>query len=243
MAHYATLNEYRFDSDVDDIRGSKLYGEGGQDLGKIRDVVFDHSTGEIDYFVVDNGHDRRVLVPLDRVYRTVTDENSFSSDLTAADLDHLPAFDHKVLRNDRQWRDYRKLHQESVPDRPAIDREYKKEWTEDPVQNRPDAPAHSITPTPDEAPGNVTSIDRGRRDDYAPDIWPERLAPVFGQAAQSSDKLNMVPQAEHSRGPAAEYITAGLGPKWNGFAERIKRDLHDIRGKCERCEEHDTRAA
>src|SRR5437899_8349352 len=104
MAHYTTLSEYRFEADVDDIRGAKLFGEGSQELGHIRDVVFDHATGDIRYFVVEYGRDRRVLVPLDHVFRSVVDENSFSSELTSSDLDQLPAFDEKLLKNDRQWK-------------------------------------------------------------------------------------------------------------------------------------------
>lgn len=243
MSHYATLNEYRFDFDADDIRGAKLYGEGGEELGRIRDVVFEHGTGEIQYMVVEYGTDRRVLVPLDRVFRTVTDEDSFSSELSCDDLDRLPAFDDKVLQNDRQWRDYEQLHKSSMRERKQRKERYERQWTEDPVQHREGAPAHSITPVPEPGSDNVTSIGRGRRDDYTPDVWPERLAPVFGSTSNDSEKLEMVPQAEGSRGPAAEYVTAGLGPKWNGFSERIKRDLHNIRGRCERCDDKDSRAA
>lgn len=243
MSHYATLDKYRFDADADDIRGAKLYGEGGQELGRVRDVVFEHGTGEIQYMVVDHGRDRRVLVPLGRVFRSVMDENSFSSDLTREDLDRLPAFDNKVLHNDRQWRDYEQLHKMSMRDRTQSKERYERQWSEDPVQHREGAPAHSITPAPEPGRSNVTSIDRGRRDDYTPDVWPERLTPVFGSTRNDSEKLEMVPQAESSRGPAAEYVTAGLGPKWNNFSERVKRDLHHIRGRCERCEEKDWRAA
>lgn len=243
MSHYATLNEYRFDGDADDIRGAKLYGEGGEELGRIRDVVFEHGTGEIQYMVVEYGSDRRVLVPLDRVFRTVTDEDSFSSELSCDDLDRLPAFDDKVLQNDRQWRDYEQLHKSSMRERKQTEERYKRQWTEDPVQHREGAPAHSITSAPEPGRDNIRSIESGRRDDYTPDIWPERLAPVFGSTRNDSEKLEMVPQAEGSRGPAAEYVTAGLGPKWNNFAERVKRDLHNIRGRCERCEDKDSRAA
>lgn len=243
MSHYALLNEYRFEADADDIRGARLYGEGGQELGHIRDVVFEHATGDIRYMVVEYGSDRRVLIPLDRVFRTVTDEESFSSELTCEDLDRLPAFDDKVLHNDRQWRDYEQLHNSSMRERNQSEERYERQWTEDPVQHREGAPAHSITPAPEPDRDNITSIDRGRRDDYTPEIWPERLAPVFGSTRNDSEKLEMVPQAEGSREPAAEYVTAGLGPKWNNFSERVKRDLHNIRGRCERCEEKDSRAA
>jgi hypothetical protein len=244
MSHYSTLNEYKFDDDVDDIRGAKLFGEGGRELGHIRDVVFDHATGEIRYLVAEYGHDRRVLAPLNHIFRAVTDEDSFSSDLTLEDLDLLPAFDQKLLAHDREWRDYEKLHRSALKQRnKEAQEEYKRHWSDDPVQHMDDDVAHNITPVETETASNVTPIDRERRDDYVPDVWPERLAPVFGQAEQSSEKLHMVPQRSGSHGPAAEYGTAGLGPKWNGFAARIQRDLPDIRGRCKRCDEQDARAA
>jgi hypothetical protein len=211
MAHYATLSEYRFEADVDDIRGAKLFGEGSQELGHIRDVVFDHATGDILYFVVEYGRDRRVLVPLDHVFRSVVDENSFSSELTSSDLDQLPAFDEKLLKNDRQWRDYEKLHRSSMKEESAS-----------------------------EGSSNMTSIDRTRNDDYVPDVWPQRLAPVFGSTRNDSEKLEMAPQ---TRSWHAEDQIARLGARWNQFAAQVKQDLHDIRGKCERCAEEDTRAA
>ena len=48
MAHYGTLRDYRFaDKDVDDIRGSNIYGVDDEKLGDIDDVIFDHATGDI----------------------------------------------------------------------------------------------------------------------------------------------------------------------------------------------------
>src|SRR5205085_5074293 len=58
MAHYGTLRDYRFthiDAATDDIRGSKVYGLNDEKLGKIDDVIFNHSTGEITYVVIDTG--------------------------------------------------------------------------------------------------------------------------------------------------------------------------------------------
>jgi hypothetical protein len=239
MSHYATLNEYRFEEDVDDIRGAKLYGEGVQQLGRIRDVVFDHATGDIRYLVVDYGHDRRVLLPLDQVFRTVTDEHSFSSELTPEDLDHLPAFDDRVLKNDRQWRDYENLHRSSMEERRQLKQRFVHDWKDDPVQHQDDV-AYDVTPAPGESGGNVTSIDRDR-DEYVPDIWPERIAPVFGSTRNDSDKLHMTPKSERFR--EVDEEVEGLGPRWNDFTERMKRDLHKIRGECQRCSEADTRAA
>ncbi|MBV9610393.1 MAG: PRC-barrel domain-containing protein, partial [Acidobacteria bacterium] len=53
MAHYSTLREYRFSPEVDDVRGSTVYGRDGEKLGKIDDVVLAHGTGEIRYVVID----------------------------------------------------------------------------------------------------------------------------------------------------------------------------------------------
>jgi len=58
MAHYGTLRDYRFqnpDEIRDDVRGAKVYGINDEKLGKIDDVIFDHTTGEIRYVVIDTG--------------------------------------------------------------------------------------------------------------------------------------------------------------------------------------------
>ena len=55
MPHYGTLRDYQFSDaeTADDIRGAKIYGRDDDKLGKIEDVIFDHSTGAISYVVVD----------------------------------------------------------------------------------------------------------------------------------------------------------------------------------------------
>ncbi len=49
MAHYGLLRDYRFEDlgTEDDIRGANIYGRDDEKLGKIDDVIFDHSTGSI----------------------------------------------------------------------------------------------------------------------------------------------------------------------------------------------------
>src|SRR5581483_2546236 len=69
MAHYGTLRDYRFaDNETeDDIRGSNVYSAQNDDkLGDIDDVIFDHSTGEIRYVVIDTGgwlSSKKFIVP------------------------------------------------------------------------------------------------------------------------------------------------------------------------------------
>ena len=235
MKHYATLRDYRFDADVDDLRGATLYGQGGEKLAKIEDVVFEHGTGDIEYLVA-KGDDRRGLVPVSEVRPAMASDRDLDSDLTRSDFARMPAFDDKMLKHDDEWNKYMKLHRESWENREkAAEREYKKEFKEDPVAHQMENAAHTITPV-EVPPARVTSIDEGRRDDdYVPDLTPQRLAPVFTNTAQTPDKLNMVPNAGHSRGPAADYVSAGLGPKWNGYQEMVRRDLPRLRGTCETC--------
>jgi hypothetical protein len=236
MAHYATLREHRFGADVDDIRGAKLYGDGGMELATIDDIVFNHATGDIEYLVANEGHGRRVLVPTSAIRPAVASDRDFDTDLTKANLDRLPAFDEKSLTHDKEWKHYMQLHREAMDLREkAAEREYKKNWEDDPVEHRTENVAHTITPLEVPVRSNVTRIDR-RRDDYVPDLTPNRLAPVFTNTENTPDKLNMVPNVGHATGPAAGYITAGLGPKWNGYQEMLRRDLPRLRGVCETCE-------
>jgi hypothetical protein len=55
MAHYGILGGTAIAESGEDIRGAHLYGTNDEKLGKIEDVIFDHSTGEIQYVVVDTG--------------------------------------------------------------------------------------------------------------------------------------------------------------------------------------------
>jgi uncharacterized protein YrrD len=55
MPHYGRLGNYQFGQTAEDIRGAALYGLNDEKLGKIDDVIFDHSSGDIQYVVVDTG--------------------------------------------------------------------------------------------------------------------------------------------------------------------------------------------
>ena len=55
MSHYGVLGDYRFKEVAEDIRGTTLYGVGDEKLGKIDDVILDHSSGNVKYVVDDTG--------------------------------------------------------------------------------------------------------------------------------------------------------------------------------------------
>ncbi|HVZ19104.1 MAG TPA: hypothetical protein VG897_18445, partial [Terriglobales bacterium] len=206
----------------------------------------DHNTGDISHLVVKEEHGRRGLVPVNMVRPVIENDRDLQTELSREDMDHLPAFDDRMLRHDQEWKHYMQLHRQTLKDRnKKAQEEYERGWEDNPVEHRTDDVAHLITPIDVEPePSNVTLIDRGRRrDDYVPDLTPQRLAPIFTNTEETPDKLNMVPNAGQSRGPAAEYQTAGLGVKWNGYQEMVRRELPRLRGACETCERERRRVA
>jgi hypothetical protein len=116
MTQYTTTNEYGFPHNAEDIRGARLLGKSKHQLGIVRDALYEPSTGDFLYLVVEHGAKRHVLVPSDRVRRPAKRHGSFESELTADDLNRLPAFDPKMLRDYLQWRNYEKLYRSSLSD-------------------------------------------------------------------------------------------------------------------------------
>src|SRR5690348_13081713 len=106
---YGTLRDYRFNRDVDDIRGSALYGTDEEKLGKVDDVVFDSDNGQIRYLIVDTGgwlKSRRFLVPPDQVHPSTKDPNDLATNLTKSQIEHFPALDERVLEEEGRFHSY-----------------------------------------------------------------------------------------------------------------------------------------
>jgi len=109
MTHYGTLREYSFPETDDDIRGSKLYGIDDDKLGKIDDVIFDHTSGSVRYVVFDTGgwlSKKKYIVPADRLRASTKHEDDFSSDLTKQQVESFPPYDEKDLASEDSWADY-----------------------------------------------------------------------------------------------------------------------------------------
>jgi PRC-barrel domain len=124
---YTTLRDYRFDRNIDDIRGSSVYGPGDEKLGNIDDVIFDSDNGQIRYLVVDTGgwlSSRRFLVPPEEVQPSATHENDFAVTMTKAQIERFPALDEKVLEAKQKFEDY--------------DKSYRSYWTTaEPASRKP----------------------------------------------------------------------------------------------------------
>jgi sporulation protein YlmC with PRC-barrel domain len=113
---YTTLRDYRFDKDIEDVRGSSLYGPTDEKIGKIDDVVFDSNTGEIRYVVIDTGgwlKSRRFLLPPEELKPSPQHDNDFTINLTKAQIERFPALDEKVLEDNEKFTDYEKAYRSS----------------------------------------------------------------------------------------------------------------------------------
>ena len=89
------LRNYRF-SDADtaeDVRGSSVYGRDDEKLGKIDDVIFDHSSGNMQYVVIDTGgwlSSKKFIVPPDRLRASAKHEDDFQMTATKKQIEAFP---------------------------------------------------------------------------------------------------------------------------------------------------------
>jgi hypothetical protein len=129
----------------EDIRGVYVYGTNEEKLGKIVDVIFDHSTGNIHYAVVDTGgrlRTKKLLVPAEALGASSRHKDDFEAHLSKPQIESFPPFDESDLESDTKWSGY--------------ERNYRAQWVADPVRHRP-AIDRNITPTTRQTTGNLQS--------------------------------------------------------------------------------------
>jgi len=114
MPHYGVLHDFKFE-DIQDVRGAEVFGVNNEKLGTIDDVIFDHSTGEIRYAVVNAGgwlSSKRFLVPINRIEPYGNHEDKFYAELDKERIQMLPEFDASTMKNETGWTDYEKRYQD-----------------------------------------------------------------------------------------------------------------------------------
>ena len=145
MAHYGTLKDAPVSAAGEDVRGSHLYGLNDEKLGKIDDLIFNHSTGDIHYVVVDTGgwlHSRKFLVPTEALRASGKHENDYEADVSKRQIESFPRYDESDLESESKWKGY-------------ADR-YRAKWVANPVMHRAETD-RNLTPTAQQTSGNLNS--------------------------------------------------------------------------------------
>jgi len=164
MPHYGTLRETRFQKDPEDLRGAEVYGVNDEKLGKIDDVIFDHSNGDIRYVVVETGglfNRKSFLVPANRVSPYGNHEDKFYAELDKERIQMLPEYDENALKSESNWSEYEKR--------------YEDQWKDGALMYNTST-GRMITPPPEQVSGAGTEgISSRDRAGVKQDLTPQRV--------------------------------------------------------------------
>jgi sporulation protein YlmC with PRC-barrel domain len=232
MAHVGTLRDYRFQGDIDDIRGSNIYNRDDDKLGSIEDIIFNHASGDIEYLVVDTGgwlSSHKFLVPADHI--SATDEmDRYYVNLTKEQIEAFPEYNEKLHENNESWDDYENRYHES--------------WTESGGILHREGSQNILTPDADEMPPV--------RGDIHADVTPTRVAPKPARAEDTSTpgtpiNTERAGWQETSEGVVSErdpeatadlserYPVQDRGRRWRAFEDNLRRNRVDITASCRSC--------
>ena len=225
MAHYGILGDARVVDAIEDIRGSKLYGMNNEKLGKIDDVIFDHSTGLIRYVVVDTGGwlmTKKFIVPADSLHPSPEHENDFETLLDQKQIESFPPYEESDLDSDTKWADY--------------EHRYRAKWESSPVMHRAGTD-RNITPTTSQIPGNSPSA--------------AAAAKTHGWVADTEsgpvDEVSRTSEIEAASSPTERAVpagtdsvvisnsAAGIGGRWDTFQSRLRERRKEAVAGCKTC--------
>ena len=209
MAHYGTLRDYSLlnsqTENAADIRGASIYGLGDKKLGKIDDVIFDHTTGNIHYVVVDTGgwlSSKKFIVPPQQLRASSTHKDDFEISLTEDQIEKFPSYDDSAVESEGKWRDYESRYQDS--------------WVGGAVQHR-EGSDHNVTPTAAEMPAEAGSIGSQLSREENATLTADRIIP----AGEDEVVIN--------------NSAVGIGGRWSNFEDRLRQRRRDITSQCETC--------
>ncbi len=225
MAHYGILGDARVIDAAEDIRGSQLYGMNNEKLGKIDDVIFDHSTGLIRYIVVDTGGwltTKEFIVPADSLRPSAKAGDGFETLLNKEQIETFPPYQESDLDSDTRWASY--------------EQRYRSKWESSPVMHRVGTD-RNVTPTPQQIPGNSPSAAAAAEahgwtadTETRPIDAPSRTAEI---EAASSPTERAVPAGTDS--VVISNSAAGIGSRWDTFQSRLRERRKEAVAGCKTC--------
>lgn len=224
MAHCGILGNTSLGESAEDIRGSHLYGVNDEKLGKIDDVIFDHSTGDIQYVVVDTGgwlKSKKFIVPAKGLRLSQKHEDDFETNLTKEQVESFPAYNESDLESENKWKDY--------------EGRYRAKWVSDPVMHRAETD-RIVTPTTYQAEGNYSSESAEARAHGQP--TPSRASSRRGaseadiQAAEATTE-RAVPAGSNSVVISSNAV--GIGGRWDTFQSHLRERRKQAVATCRTC--------
>ncbi len=217
MPHYGVLRDTSLEG-VDDIRGAEVYGVNDEKLGKIQDVIFDHSSGDIRYVVIDTGGflgGKKFVVPAHRVEPYGNHDDKFYAELDKDRIQMLPEYDEKHLKSEDTWAQYEKRYQDS--------------WNQGNVMYNKKT-GRIVTPPPQEVQGTRTKpLSQEGRESLERDFTPQRRGQeqdLLG-VASSGDNITLEP----NRPSIADRQDAIQAQKDAEQARKNQGQLRDLSGR------------
>jgi sporulation protein YlmC with PRC-barrel domain len=227
MTHYGTIGRQAVSKEIHDVRGIKVHGMDGTELGDVADVIFDHKTMKIHYLVIDSGGwlaALTYLLPAGRVFAAAKDQDSLGAAVSRRQIEDSPQYNKAALGSEEEWQKY--------------EQEVKKYWKEEPVVYREDS-YRIITPSQGPGSARVTPTSQmnesSKRKLNPARLFPERIAPVFSDPTPSSGKVRLRPKSVVRAEESASGITL-LKPRWwDTFENYLRRNKEDIQARCSQC--------
>ncbi len=221
MAHYGTLSNFKLPIAAD-VRGATVYGLEDEKIGKIDDVILDHSTGEVQYAVVDSGgwlKSHKFLVPADRIFAYAKSPGDFVVGVTKQQIKEFPAYDEKHLESDENWKRFQEA--------------YDKGWHDSPVQHQ-HGTDRNVTPA-ETASAQATTPPARDRELTAAELYPQPIHDKFSSPMPGGGKVTGHPSGTIDRAQNAAYGEDSLSSRWSDFREHLRRNRVDIQASCPQC--------
>ena len=220
MAHYGTLSNFKLPVAAD-VRGATVYGLEDEKIGKLDDVILDHSTGEVKYAVVDSGgwlKSHKFLVPADRIFSYAKSPSDFVVGVTKEQIEAFPPYDEKTLQSEDHWKNYQDA--------------YDQGWHDSPVQHHHGSDRNV---TPAETSGTVSAGPASEHRPTAADLYPQPIHDKFSSPMPGGGRVTEHPSGTVDRAQNAAYGSEPLGSRWADFQEHLKRNRVDIQASCPQC--------
>ena len=223
MGHYGTLRNTAIAEAGEDIRGAHLYGIDDEKLGKIDDVIFDHSNADIRYVVVDTGgwlSTKKFLVPAEALKPSAKHKDDFEANLTKQQIENLPPYTESDLDSESKWSGYEKS--------------YRAKWVTDPVMHRAETD-RNVTPTTKQATGNIQSETAAARAHGQP--VTERM-PAFSTSRSDLEAATKPTDRVVPAGADTVVISRnaeGIGGRWDTFQSRLRERRKEAVASCRTC--------